>query len=151
MTPFQLLKILKHFFYRTNSNSSKNLKPRKCQSVLNVVVIQTQWKWLKKCVKWDKTDCFRDINLGKMGRIWHPLPHLWGLIQIQTAALGPDQDHQGGFQLLDLIITDWWKSYWSKKNPLQDLLSSQNTVISTNLRRWIITDHVTFKLGYNQI
>ena len=38
-----------------------------------------------------------------------------------------------------------------KKNPLQDLLSSLNTVISTNERHWIITGLVTFKLRYNQI
>ena len=37
------------------------------------------------------------------------------------------------------------------ENPLQDLLSSLNAVISTNERRWIITGHVTFKLRYNQI
>ena len=50
---------------------------------------------------------------------------------------------KGGFQLLDLIITElksqmtcykikvshWWKFYLSKKNSLQDLLSSLNTVI----------------------
>ena len=54
----------------------------------------------------------------------------------------------GGFQLLDLIIPElkshvipykleyshWWKIYLSKKNPLQDLLSSLNAVISTNER-----------------
>ena len=51
----------------------------------------------------------------------------------------------GGFQLLDLIITElkshmtclkvshWWKFYLSKKNPLQDLLSSWNAVISTKI------------------
>ena len=40
---------------------------------------------------------------------------------------------------------------FAKENPLQDLLSSQNAVISTNERNWIITGHVTFKLRYNQI
>ena len=38
-----------------------------------------------------------------------------------------------------------------KENPLQDLLSSLNAVISTNERHSIITGHVTFKLRYNQI
>ena len=38
-----------------------------------------------------------------------------------------------------------------KKNPLQDLLSSLNAVISTNERSWILTDHVTFKLPYNSV
>ena len=38
-----------------------------------------------------------------------------------------------------------------KKNPLQDLLSSVNAVISINERAWILTDHVTVKLRYNQI
>ena len=70
----------------------------------------------------------------------------------------------GGFHLVDLIIMELkdhmtcykfkcshrWKIY-SKKNPLQDLLSSLNAVISTNERNWILTGHVTFKLRYNQI
>ena len=38
-----------------------------------------------------------------------------------------------------------------KRNPLQDLLSSLNTVISTNERSWILTCHVIFKLRSNQI
>ena len=38
-----------------------------------------------------------------------------------------------------------------KKNPLQDLLSSLNSVISTNERNGILTDHVIFKLLYNEI
>ena len=38
-----------------------------------------------------------------------------------------------------------------KKNPLQDLYSSMNAVISTNERAWILIGHVTFKLRYNQI
>ena len=38
-----------------------------------------------------------------------------------------------------------------KKNPLQDLLSSMNAVISTIERAWILTGHVTFKLCYDQI
>ena len=32
----------------------------------------------------------------------------------------------------------WWKIYFSKKNPLQDLLSSVNAVISTNEVKWLI-------------
>ena len=43
------------------------------------------------------------------------------------------------------------KIYFSKKNPLQDLHSSLNAIISTNERHWIITDHVIFKLRYNKI
>ena len=38
-----------------------------------------------------------------------------------------------------------------KKKSLQDLLSSLNAVISSNERHLIITDHVIFKLPYNQI
>ena len=38
-----------------------------------------------------------------------------------------------------------------KKNPLQDLHSSLNAVISTNEMHWIIIDHVIFKLRYNQM
>ena len=69
---------------------------------------------------------------------------------------------QGGFQLVDLIITElknhlicwkcsyWWKIYL-KKNSLQYLLSSLNAVVSTNERTEFITSHVIFKLHYNQI
>ena len=35
-----------------------------------------------------------------------------------------------------------------KKNPLQDLLSSLNTVISTNEKIEFITDHMTYNLAY---
>ena len=38
-----------------------------------------------------------------------------------------------------------------KKNPLQDLLSSLNAVISTNERIDFITGHVIFKGAYNEI
>ena len=49
---------------------------------------------------------------------------------------------KGGFQLIDLIITELLKIQglslmeilFVKKNPLPDLLSSLNTVISTNER-----------------
>ena len=71
----------------------------------------------------------------------------------------------GGFHLLDLIITELKKhmtcykfkcSHWLKKNlrkkkSLQDLLSSLNSVISTNERNGILTDHVIFMLRYNEI
>ena len=62
----------------------------------------------------------------------------------------------GDFQLVDLIITELWPlinlsaliggKFIDKKNPLQDLLSSLNAVISTNERNWILTGHVIFKL-----
>ena len=38
-----------------------------------------------------------------------------------------------------------------KKNPLKDLLSSLNSVISTNEMNGILTDHVIFKLPDNEI
>ena len=38
-----------------------------------------------------------------------------------------------------------------QKNPLQDVLSSLNAVISINEKNWILTDHVIFKLRYSQI
>ena len=38
-----------------------------------------------------------------------------------------------------------------EKNTLQDLLSSLNSVILTNERNGILTDHVIFKLRYNDI
>ena len=73
---------------------------------------------------------------------------------------------KGGFQLLDLIITELKSQIpnllkiqglslveilFVKENPLQDYLSSLNAVISANERHWIITGHVTFKLHHNQI
>ena len=42
-------------------------------------------------------------------------------------------------------------NFFFQKNPLQDLLSSLNAVVSTNERNWILRGHVTFKLCYNQI
>ena len=41
----------------------------------------------------------------------------------------------------------WWKIYF-KKNPLQDLLSSVNAVISTNAIIEYITGHMTYNLAY---
>ena len=38
-----------------------------------------------------------------------------------------------------------------QKNPLQDLLSSVNTVISTNERIEFITGHMTYNLAYTEI
>ena len=50
-----------------------------------------------------------------------------------------------GFSLVEIFLVK------KKKNPLQDLLSSMNAVISTNEKHWIVTGHVTFKLPYNRI
>ena len=36
----------------------------------------------------------------------------------------------------------------SKKNPLQDLLSSVNAVVSTNERIELTTGHMTYNLDY---
>ena len=47
----------------------------------------------------------------------------------------------GGFQL------EWWKIYL-KKNPLHDLLSSLNAVISTNESTRIITGHGIYNPAY---
>ena len=54
----------------------------------------------------------------------------------------------GGFQFVDFIITELkghinlsaliGENLFVKKNPLQDLLSSLNAVISTNERSWIL-------------
>ena len=41
--------------------------------------------------------------------------------------------------------------FFKSLNPLQDLLSSWNAVISTNERNLILTGHAIFKLHYNQI
>ena len=41
----------------------------------------------------------------------------------------------------------WWKIYL-KKNPLQDLVSSLNAVISTNESTRIITGHVIYNPAY---
>ena len=43
------------------------------------------------------------------------------------------------------------KNLFAKKNPLKDLLSVLNFVISTNERNEMLTDHVIFKLRYNDI
>ena len=43
------------------------------------------------------------------------------------------------------------ENFLVKKNPLQDLPSSLNAVISTNERALTLTGHVIFKLRYNQI
>ena len=67
----------------------------------------------------------------------------------------------GGFQLefvglsrvinhmtcYDFECSHWWKIYL-KKNPLQDLLSSLNAVISTNESTRIITGHVIYNPAY---
>ena len=69
--------------------------------------------------------------------------------------------HMGGFQLefvsISLVInhmtcykfecSHWWKIYFIK-NPLQDLLSSLNAVISTNESTRIITGHVIYNPAY---
>ena len=59
----------------------------------------------------------------------------------------------GGFHLVDLIRTELSlvENLFVTKNPLQDLLSCLNSVISTNERNGILTDHVIFKLRYNEI
>ena len=75
-----------------------------------------------------------------------------------------DSLHYGGFQLEDLSISQvinhvtcykfecshWWKIYL-KKNPLQDLLSSLNALISTNESTEFITGHAIFNGAYNEI
>ena len=67
----------------------------------------------------------------------------------------------GVFQLVDLTITElkdhmtcykfecshWWKIDFFKKNPLQDLLSSLNAVISTNESTQFITGHMVYTLA----
>ena len=59
--------------------------------------------------------------------------------------------HHGGFQLefasISLVGQKSLVCYL-KKNPLQDLLSSLNAMISTNKRTWIITGHVIYNLAY---
>ena len=42
----------------------------------------------------------------------------------------------------------WWKNLYFQKNPLQDLLSSLNAVISTNENTRIITDQVIYNPAY---
>ena len=44
-------------------------------------------------------------------------------------------------------IKNWWKIYF-KKNPLQELLSSLNAVISTNESTQIKTGHVIYNPAY---
>ena len=45
------------------------------------------------------------------------------------------------------VCSHWWKIYL-KRYPLQDLLSSQNAVISTKKSTQIITGHVIYKPAY---
>ena len=52
-----------------------------------------------------------------------------------------------GYKSHDLLSLHWWKIYL-KENPLQDLFSSVNAVISTNERIEFITDHMTYNLAY---
>ena len=58
-------------------------------------------------------------------------------------------------QFLPLVFIPLWLSLvenlFFQKNPLQDLLSSLNSLISTNDKNGILTDHVIFKLRYNEI
>ena len=51
---------------------------------------------------------------------------------------------------LDLLKIQghWWKFYLSKKNPLQDLLSSLNAVISTKESTEFITGDVIYNPAY---
>ena len=58
---------------------------------------------------------------------------------------------KGHMTCYEFKCSHWGKILFVKKNPLQDLLSSLNAVISTNERNWMLTGHVTFKLCYNQI
>ena len=68
------------------------------------------------------------------------------------------KSHKGGFQLLDLMLTEL-KSHMTCKrsrsliggNFICQKKSCLNAVISTNERHWIITCQVTVKLRYNQI
>jgi hypothetical protein len=80
-----------------------------------------------------------------------------------TLRLGTDREFQkkGSFQLefvsiirvkdhmtcYKLDCSHWWKIYL-KKNPLQDLLSSLNSVISTNESTLFITGHVIYNPAY---
>ena len=48
-------------------------------------------------------------------------------------------------------LSHWWKIYFFKKNPLQDLLSSLNAEISTNESTGFITGHMVYNLAYTQI
>ena len=71
------------------------------------------------------------------------------------------KDVLGGFQLEFLSISrvinqmtcykfkcsHWWKIYL-KKNPLQDLLSSLNSVVSTNESTRIINGHAIYNPAY---
>ena len=62
--------------------------------------------------------------------------------------------YKSGYRPCDLLqiwVLSLMENLFFQKNPLQDLLSSLNAVVSTNERHWIITGHVTFKLCYNQI
>ena len=70
---------------------------------------------------------------------------LWSFYVLPTEFCPPVYEHQGGFHLVDLIITELKNDLLKilvlslveillKKNPLQDLPSSLNALISTNER-----------------
>ena len=72
------------------------------------------------------------------------------------------KEENGGFQLefvsMSRVINHmtcynfecyhWWKIYFEKKNPLQDLLSSLNAEISTNESTEFIIGHVIYNPAY---
>ena len=50
--------------------------------------------------------------------------------------------------MLKIQVLSLMENLFLQKNPLQDLLSSVNAVISTNERVEFITDHMTYNPAY---
>ena len=68
-------------------------------------------------------------------------PYIGGF-QLKFVSISRVINHMTCYNASALI--DWWKFYFYKKNPLQDLLSSLNAVISTDESTRFITGHLAY-------
>ena len=79
------------------------------------------------------------IDFGKM----HKILKDYGGFQFEFASISRVMNHKTCY---NFECSHWWKIYL--KDPLQDLLSSLNAVISTNESTRIITGHVIYNPAY---
>ena len=69
------------------------------------------------------------------------------VVYLQYANLMKEIEHFSFFLMLKIWMLLWVENLF-KKNPLQDLLSNLNAVISTNESTRIITGHVIYDPAY---